>query len=118
MKDVCVTINPSNNEATLCVNPNDSPFIREFCRSPFLWDISPFAGFSESKSWLPIPPNFQIVNLKLQMRQSQSQYKIYKRLLELRKLEAGKNGNLTVEAITDSVLIIKRLDTLYCTDLD
>ena len=108
MKDVCVTINPSTNEAKLCENPSESPFVREFCRSPFLWNNSPFAGFSESKSWLPITPNFQLINLEFQMQQQQSHYKVYKRLLELRKLEAGRDGNLTVEAITDYVLVIKR----------
>lgn len=108
MKDVCVTINPSNNEATLCENPNGTPFVREFCRSPFLWDESPYARFSELKSWLPITPNYKMVNLNLQKQQQQSHYNVYKRLLELRKLEAGRDGNLTVEAVTDTVLVIKR----------
>lgn len=63
-------------------------FTRDPARTPFQWDNSLNAGFSNSNTstpWLPIHPNYVFINLKDQKLAERSTFKIYKALIELRK---------------------------------
>ena len=59
---------------------------RDPVRTPFQWDNTASAGFSNTtgRTWLPVHPNFGTVNLRAQMAADRSTFKLYKRLIELR----------------------------------
>lgn len=60
---------------------------RDPARTPFQWDDSEWAGFSNTNesTWLPIHPNYVTVNLKAQKEAEKSTYKLYKSLIEMRR---------------------------------
>lgn len=62
-------------------------FSRDPARTPFQWDNTTNAGFSNSPTgtWLPVHANFQQVNLQAQKAADKSTYKLYKTLIELRR---------------------------------
>lgn len=75
-------------------------------RTPFQWDDSEFAGFSDElqqgmKLWLPLHPNYKKNNLKLQLEQERSTYKFYKELTTLRQLPVMKYGSLKTASFED-----------------
>ncbi|MGW1426129.1 alpha-amylase family glycosyl hydrolase [Bradyrhizobium manausense] len=58
---------------------------RDGCRTPMQWDFSEFAGFSETRPWLPLPEDHvreNVVNLDADARSILS---LYKRLIALRR---------------------------------
>lgn len=69
-------------------NLNETVFLegsRDPARTPFQWDDSPFAGFSNVTTWIPVHSNFPTVNLKAQKAAEKSTFKMYKDLIQLRK---------------------------------
>jgi alpha-glucosidase len=109
MTDVCIKIDPDTNEYSRCEDILTAVFVREFCRTPFQWDDSTNAGFSTGpQTWLPLAQNYQKVNFKAQNGKKGSHVEIYKQLMKLKKTEAGVNGTLVIQALTDDVLLIKR----------
>lgn len=109
MTDVCITIDPETNEFLRCNDTNLYPFMREFCRSPFQWDDSANAGFSNgSKTWLPLSESYERVNLAAQLATNGSHVDIYKKLMKIRKTEAGADGTLIIQALNDQILVIRR----------
>ncbi|MFZ4826713.1 MAG: alpha-amylase family glycosyl hydrolase [Phototrophicaceae bacterium] len=60
---------------------------RDRCRTPMQWDSSPNGGFSsaEAKTWLPLAPNHQSVNVFVQQRDPHSILSLYRKLLLLRR---------------------------------
>jgi alpha-glucosidase len=58
---------------------------RDPVRTPFQWDNSPNAGFTEGTPWLPIAPDYQARNVKKESEDPTSMYNLYKKLLKLRK---------------------------------
>lgn len=56
-------------------------------RTPFQWDDTRHAGFSNTsgETWLPVNTNSDKVNLKMQENDDESTFKMYKQLIELRK---------------------------------
>jgi alpha-glucosidase len=58
---------------------------RDGCRSPMQWDDSAYAGFSRSEPWLPVHPDYQQRNVKVQMASQNSLYHFYRKLLHLRQ---------------------------------
>jgi alpha-glucosidase len=58
---------------------------RDGCRTPMQWSAAPYAGFSTSLPWLPLPDDFvheNVVNLEADSR---SILNLYKALIALRK---------------------------------
>lgn len=109
MTDVCVTANPVTSGFIRCSEDGEFPFMREFCRSPFQWDASPNAGFSDGpETWLLLSENYQRVNLAAQLETNGSHVDIYKKLMAIRKTEAGANGTLVIQALSDKILVIRR----------
>lgn len=62
-------------------------FTRDPARTPFQWDDSEFAGFSNTTgtTWLPVHENYKQINLKAQKAAEKSTFKLYQKLIELRK---------------------------------
>ena len=62
-------------------------YSRDPVRTPFQWDDTDFAGFSETtdKTWLPVHENYRVVNLKAQKEADKSTFKLYQSMIKLRK---------------------------------
>jgi alpha-glucosidase len=58
---------------------------RDGCRSPMQWDGSKYAGFSGTKPWLPVHPNYQHRNVATQLANPGSIFNFTKKLIALRK---------------------------------
>jgi alpha-glucosidase len=58
---------------------------RDLCRAPMQWDDSAFAGFSTTKPWLPVHPNYKERNVLLQETNPGSIFNFTKNLIALRK---------------------------------
>lgn len=81
-------------------------------RTPFQWDSSENAGFSELKQgkelWLPVNPNYETLNLALQKSAEKSFFKFYQSLAELRKNEVFVNGDFHTRAYDENVFSFRR----------
>ncbi len=58
---------------------------RDGCRSPMQWDDSENAGFSATKPWLPVHPNFEKRNVAAQLDDENSMLQFTRKLIALRK---------------------------------
>jgi alpha-glucosidase len=58
---------------------------RDGCRTPMPWDGTVQAGFSNIKPWLPHSGLFREDNVAAQRRDPNSIYRLYRRLIELRR---------------------------------
>ena len=58
---------------------------RDNARTPFQWDASANAGFTNGTPWLPVNRNYTRINLASQKNDPDSVYQYYRRLLALRK---------------------------------
>ena len=56
-------------------------------RTPMQWDTSPNAGFTTGTPWLPIPPEFALVNVAAERDDRASLLVLYHQLLTLRRAE-------------------------------
>jgi glycosidase len=65
-------------------------------------------GFSVSKTWLPVNPNYKILNLKIEKESSRSHYSMYKRLIEAREQPALQNGSLNINILSEDVFSFSR----------
>jgi alpha-glucosidase len=78
-------------------------------RTPMPWDASPFAGFSTVEPWLPLGPDWQVVNVAAAKQEAGSMLELTRALLRLRReqpaLAAGGYRTLAVEG---NVLVYAR----------
>ncbi|XP_066255122.1 maltase 1-like isoform X2 [Euwallacea similis] len=59
---------------------------RDFERTPYQWDATKNAGFSEGDTtWLPVSEKYNVTNLEAEKSQNLSHYKIYQQMVEIRK---------------------------------
>jgi alpha-glucosidase len=58
---------------------------RDNSRTPMQWSDEPNAGFTTGKPWLKVNPNYTQLNVESQLRQQDSIYHYYRKLIELRK---------------------------------
>ena len=58
---------------------------RDGCRTPMQWDATPYAGFSTSAPWLPLPDDFLQENVTNLDADAQSILSLYRDLIALRK---------------------------------
>ncbi|XP_015111696.1 maltase 1 [Diachasma alloeum] len=88
---------------------------RDPVRTPMQWDDSTNAGFNEGgKPWLPVNENFIDLNLAAQKAAKASHYKIYQKLIHLRKTKpALLSGKLQTFVSTDkkSLTIVRSTNT-------
>jgi oligo-1,6-glucosidase len=57
---------------------------RDNARTPMQWDASPHAGFTTGTPWLTVNPNYPQVNAEAAVKDPDSVYHFYRRLIELR----------------------------------
>ena len=58
---------------------------RDNARTPMQWTDEENAGFTTGKSWMPINENYQTINAKAAMQDTDSVFYYYRRLINLRK---------------------------------
>ncbi|WP_044939295.1 alpha-glucosidase [Pseudobutyrivibrio sp. LB2011] len=58
---------------------------RDNARTPFQWDDSENAGFTDGRPWLMVNPKYKHINLAEQINDSDSVFCFYKELISLRK---------------------------------
>lgn len=58
---------------------------RDNARTPFQWDDSENAGFTDGSPWLMVNPKYKYINLAAQINDSDSVFNFYKELISLRK---------------------------------
>lgn len=84
---------------------------RDGCRAPMQWDSSLHAGFSTSKPWLPVHPDYTARNVERQRADADSLFNFTRRLLRSRKalaaLQRGEFVLLTPEA-KDTLAYLRR----------
>ena len=62
-----------------------SLYSRDNARTPMQWDDSHNAGFSEADPWLPVNPDYELINVSEQAERQDSVLNFYRQLIELRK---------------------------------
>ncbi|MFI7547077.1 alpha-glucosidase [Actinoplanes sp. NPDC049599] len=60
---------------------------RDNARTPMQWDASPHAGFTTGTPWLAVNPNHDQINAEAAVKDEESVYHFYRRLIELRHSE-------------------------------
>lgn len=60
-------------------------FSRDNARTPVQWDDTEKAGFTTGTPWLPVHPNHVTINAEAQLKDPDSLYHYYRRLIALRK---------------------------------
>lgn len=58
---------------------------RDNARTPMQWDDTPNAGFTTGTPWLPVNPNYTIVNAGAELADPDSVFAYYQKLIALRK---------------------------------
>ncbi|XP_036334556.1 maltase A1-like [Rhagoletis pomonella] len=85
-------------------------FTRDPSRTPFQWSAGKNAGFSSAaKTWLPLAPEYETLNVEVESSSAYSHLAIYKSLVELRKTSKTlQNGAYKYKALDDGVFVLKR----------
>lgn len=102
------TVDPS------ACNTNDEinyeKFSRDPCRTPFPWDASKNAGFSNAATtWLKVNDDYTTMNVATQTAAEHSHLKIFKKLTKLRKMNVLRQGEYDSLLVNnDNVLIYRR----------
>jgi alpha-glucosidase len=77
-------------------------------RTPMQWDDRPDAGFSKdsTKTWLPIPPSYAMVNVKAEQGNPESMLAWYETLIRLKKTNAAfaQGDNTMLDTANTKVL--------------
>ncbi|XP_055705153.1 maltase A3-like [Phlebotomus papatasi] len=110
MMDVFVTWEDSVDPAACNSDPDHYlEFSRDPARTPFQWDDSTSSGFSTNpKTWLPVSPLYKEVNVKVERSSRRSHYKVYRKLLQLRRTPTLQKGNVETRTHGQNVLSITR----------
>ncbi|MEW5927607.1 MAG: alpha-amylase family glycosyl hydrolase [Gemmatimonadota bacterium] len=70
-------------------------------RSPMQWDAGPGAGFTTGEPWLPVAPDWRVVNVQAERDNPRSTLTLYRRLIDLRRgepaLEVGRYEPVAAE---------------------
>jgi alpha-glucosidase len=82
---------------------------RDPVRTPMLWDDQAHAGFSTVEPWLPLSPDWAQINLARQRIEVGSIWRLYRRLLRLRRQEPALGAGTYAEVTaTDTLLAYER----------
>jgi alpha-glucosidase len=82
---------------------------RDPSRTPFQWDGTPNAGFSDGLPWLPLDPEYRSCNVESLRKDSTSILNLYRRLLLLRRHYLALNsGALLLVSLQGNVLTFER----------
>lgn len=81
--ELAITDGKTREEALKIGNKHN----RDKSRSPMQWNSDTLSGFSSTKSWIEINPDFANLNVELQEQDSKSMLSKYKQLIALRNAE-------------------------------
>lgn len=85
---------------------------QDAARTPFQWDDSEWAGFSNTteNTWLPVNANYKEVNFKAQQATSNSIYNLYQYLINLRKEKESLVWDSATRASTigENIFVLNR----------
>ncbi|XP_065090958.1 maltase A3-like [Ochlerotatus camptorhynchus] len=82
---------------------------RDPVRTPFQWDDSNQAGFTNGTgTWLPVGPNYRTVNVKVQSTDTKSHLSVFKALMKLREGDTFLYGDWRTVALSEQVFAIVR----------
>lgn len=94
-------------------------YSRDPVRTPFQWDDTDWAGFSNTtyKTWLPVHANYKEVNLKAQKEAEKSTFKLYQSMIKLRKENlvlqtGGYEGKVLSSSLFGFTRTLKDHDTI------
>uniref|UniRef100_A0A1B0A4G3 alpha-glucosidase n=1 Tax=Glossina pallidipes TaxID=7398 RepID=A0A1B0A4G3_GLOPL len=91
---------------------------RDPVRTPFQWSAEKNAGFSKApRTWLPVHPSYlEHLNLKTQLDDEKSHYKVYKSLIQIRQEPVLREGRCQVEVVNKWVFAVISLfaTQLFC----
>jgi oligo-1,6-glucosidase len=79
---------------------------RDNARTPFQWNDSENAGFTDGSPWIKVNPNYDYINVKTQLEDENSILNYYKKLITLRK-----NNGIIVHG--EYTLILKDNKDIY-----
>lgn len=83
---------------------------RDNARYPFQWNDSEFAGFSKVEPWLKNNDNYELINVKNQVKDKESILNYYIKLIEIRKNENTLlNGKTEYYNINKNIFSYKRI---------
>uniref|UniRef100_U5EVS3 alpha-glucosidase n=1 Tax=Corethrella appendiculata TaxID=1370023 RepID=U5EVS3_9DIPT len=110
MNDTYISWKDTIDPAACRANENDYlKYSRDPARTPMQWDSSPTTGFSSTtKTWLPINPNYDTINVQTESQIPRSQLKLFKALTSLRKERALQDGNFELLQNDDNLIVYKR----------
>ncbi|XP_055852300.1 maltase A1-like [Episyrphus balteatus] len=111
MTDVFIKWEDTVDPQACNANPNNfNTYSRDPARTPFQWDASPNAGFTEgSETWLPVSEDYKTKNVLMQERAPNSHLQIFKKLIRLRQEPSMQDlYNLQIKAIADDIVIYSR----------
>ncbi len=80
-----IKLKEQNGEDTSSLLNNLSKVNRDNSRSMMQWDNRAYAGFSTTKPWFHINPNYKTINVAGQLEDEHSVLNYYKRLIQLKK---------------------------------
>lgn len=80
-----IKLKEQNGEDTSSLLNNLSKVNRDNSRSMLQWDNRAYAGFSTTKPWFHINPNYKTINVAGQLEDEHSVLNYYKRLIQLKK---------------------------------
>lgn len=72
----------ASEEEALRISQNIS---RDNARTPMQWDASVNGGFTQAEPWLAVNPNYREINVEQQLRDEDSIFRFYQKLIRLRK---------------------------------
>lgn len=58
---------------------------RDNARTPMQWDTTRNGGFTTGEPWLPVHPNYKEINMEANLKDPDSVFHCYRKLIELRK---------------------------------
>ncbi|XP_058449988.1 maltase 1-like [Malaya genurostris] len=82
---------------------------RDPVRTPFQWDDGKNGGFSSAaKTWLPVHPSYEALNLRNQKPLNDSIFNFYANFLRIRQDQIFKEGKLISKAFSKQVFVYVR----------
>jgi alpha-glucosidase len=98
---------------------NKAGFNRDECRTPMQWDASTNAGFNAgAEPWLPVAPDYPVVNVAAQEVDPSSTLNFYKRLLDYRhnspELQSGDYAALDAGVPADCYVYQRKYEGKTC----
>jgi len=76
--------------------------------------VNVFLGFTKAnKPWLPVNPNYYKLNVEAQKKIPTSNYNFYKKMVQLRKTNTLKYGDLHTYNVSKTLYILRRYATKF-----